>query len=259
MRDHYEILGVPENASPAWIEREYSKRVAHINQNMQLDTRARAKQLRELETAYATLSDDKKRAIYDAEVEKKRERREALRPRALLRRFALPTIVLLIVAGVAANYLHQQRQAEEIRQAEEQERLAAQKRAEEAAAARAAREQAARAEAEARRLADGARLRQAQEERERDLATQKFVTDPAFIRRQEAERAEQARIQAELDTRRRNIESVRVDSDTTRQRQELDRQRRFLEQMKQEEELALKRRAEAALRAQQRENQPRTP
>jgi curved DNA-binding protein CbpA len=256
MRDHYETLEVPENASAAWIEREYNKRVERTRHDSKLDERHRAKRLSELETAYATLSDDKKRAAYDAEIEKKRERREAMRPRALLKRLMLPVIALLIIGGVAGNYFYQQHQAEAFRIAEEQERQAAQKRAEEAAVARAQREQADRVEAEARRQADEARLRLEQEQRTRDLATQKFVTDPAFVRQQAAERAEQARVQAILDERRRNIEGVRSDPDAVRQRQELERQRRFLEQMKQEEELAQKKRAEAALRAQQRESAP---
>jgi nitrate reductase NapE component len=255
MRNFYDILGIPENASEAWITREYNKRLDGIQQDTTLNDKARERALRELNNAYETLASSAQRAAYDDQLHRERERREALQPRALLRRALWPLIILAVVGGIGSAFWfqHQQKIAETARI--EQERIDAARRAEEATAEQARREALERNEAEARRQELEAKRLAAQEQRERELRSQAFVIDPEFVKRQTQERAEQARVQAELDERRRRIEGVRNDPVAQRNRQELDRQARFLEQMRQEEELAARKRSEAAQRA----NQPTAP
>ena len=63
-RDYYEVLGVPRNASPDDLKSAFRKlaRQYHPDVNKAADAEERFKEINE---AYAVLSDDQKRAAYD--------------------------------------------------------------------------------------------------------------------------------------------------------------------------------------------------
>ncbi|MEM4237956.1 MAG: DnaJ domain-containing protein, partial [Candidatus Nitrosocaldaceae archaeon] len=64
MRDYYEILGVDRNASKDEIKQAYRKLALkyHPDRNKSPDA---AERFKEISEAYAVLSDDEKRKIYD--------------------------------------------------------------------------------------------------------------------------------------------------------------------------------------------------
>lgn len=62
MKDYYEILGVPPNASKAYIK-EVFRKLAHIYHP---DKGGNERKFKEINEAYQTLSDDRKRAEYDS-------------------------------------------------------------------------------------------------------------------------------------------------------------------------------------------------
>ncbi|MBR57433.1 MAG: hypothetical protein CMH54_05165 [Myxococcales bacterium] len=71
MKTHYEVLGVPKDASPEEIARAYKKLVAQYHpdrhQGHDLEDLAKDK-LVELNEAYEVLSDPNKRRIYDQQI-----------------------------------------------------------------------------------------------------------------------------------------------------------------------------------------------
>jgi hypothetical protein len=250
MRSFYDILEIPETASAAWVERAFHKLRADAEKDAALSDRARDKRLSEIHLAYETLVSDAKRSAYDANLDEARARREAREPRALAKRFLLPAILIVVASVIALQLWRNHQIGVELRAQAEQDRIAAEQRAAALEADRIKRAADAQKEIEARRAEDENRARLAEQNRANEASTQSFVVDPEFVKRQAAERAEQARVQAELEERRRRIMGVAAPSEAQiRNRQELDRQARFLEQMRVEEEQARMKRAEAARKA----------
>ena len=54
MRDYYELIGVPENASEAWIERAHRSALEALEKNTALKPTQQKKALAELDTALST-------------------------------------------------------------------------------------------------------------------------------------------------------------------------------------------------------------
>lgn len=63
-RDYYEVLGVPRGASAEDLKRAYRKKARETHPDVNADPNA-ADRFKEINEAYAVLSDDKKRAAYD--------------------------------------------------------------------------------------------------------------------------------------------------------------------------------------------------
>ena len=120
-RDHYDILDIPENASHAWIEKAYQKRLLALESNTALKAKKRVAALAEISEAYRVLGDDGVRLAYDAELLKIRE--TANEPSALVKmvRMALLVGLPLIAAG---TYFYMDSQAKARVQQERAEQIA---------------------------------------------------------------------------------------------------------------------------------------
>lgn len=66
MKDYYEILGVPEDASVDDIKRKYRELVKQFHPDLNKGDEEAAKRMAEINEAYQVLTDPKKRAEYDA-------------------------------------------------------------------------------------------------------------------------------------------------------------------------------------------------
>ncbi len=66
MKNYYEILGVPENASQEEIRKKYRELVRKYHPDINKNNPEAAKKMAEINEAYQVLSDPKKRAQYDA-------------------------------------------------------------------------------------------------------------------------------------------------------------------------------------------------
>ncbi len=66
MKNYYEILGVPENATQEEIRKRYRELVKKYHPDINKDNPEAAKKMAEINEAYQVLSDPKKRAQYDA-------------------------------------------------------------------------------------------------------------------------------------------------------------------------------------------------
>ena len=64
MSDYYSVLGVPRDASPEQIKKAYRKLAMTYHPDV-ADDPASAERFKEIGEAYAVLSDDKKRQMYD--------------------------------------------------------------------------------------------------------------------------------------------------------------------------------------------------
>lgn len=226
-RDLYDILEIPQSATPAWIKRSHALRRAAVEADSGMTAPQRALELQAIDAAFETLSHAGRREAYDRKLE------ERSHPPETRSRFAVllsPGVLAfaflcLVAAGVYYHgYNAQQtalriererieadnaRFAKEIALREEREQLAAQERAE-------------------ARQRQQEQLQRSQTERERrELERWQRNTASDIVREQrEQERADQ-RARAEADQAeyrdRRNQEERRL-----RAIQELERQKRFL-------------------------------
>lgn len=246
--DLYEILGVPENASEAWIDRAFGAARERLEQNTKLDASKRQAELRLLENAHETLSQTESRAHYDAELEK---RREAAASGGVAARLRLVVVLMVLVALAGGSWYWQQRREEQRIQVE-RERVAAEQ-AEQARLRlieeqRKLSEERLEREALERQKEEEKRLELAREQRAQDVLSQRYVVDDRYEKAQRDKKTEAERVQ------RANDDLLRERFELEKQRRlaqiELERTRRFIEQRDQEESFAAQQR-QAAERARQ--------
>jgi curved DNA-binding protein CbpA len=255
MKDHYGILGVPENAAQAWIDREYKKRVDALNGDSRLKAADRQKSLDALADAHAVLSNPASRQVFDAELAASRESGSG--SSSLMGRLAVPIIAVLLLALGGGYYYYQQEQKRIIAEEQERERIAEEKRAAERAAEAKRREAAAVAEAEARRVAEEQRLRDAAAAREVEMQSQQFVAGKPLPRPKTAEELREERLSQFGKVIERRMDQIEEDRRRFQSQEELRRQQRFLEQRQREEDQAVRDRANAARNAEFRDRQNR--
>jgi hypothetical protein len=240
-RDHYEVLGVPENATEPWIRRAYQTAQERIAADAGLSDADRAAAVGELESAFRTLTSSSARDAYD---DKLRRAREAQGNGAggLMDRLKSPTtwiaIGLVIVIGGGWYWQHAREQAQ-LRA--EQERVAS-----EQAEQRRMVEVEERRKREKQRLLDEIRAQKEAEEnqhqlsmeaRQADMQKKQFVADDRYIAPQQqqlnnfADRTDAWRRQSE-EQRQRYEEEMNL----RRAQAEVERQRRYLEQKEREEQ-----------------------
>jgi hypothetical protein len=245
--DLYEILGVPENAGEAWIDRAFGTARERLEQNTKLDPTKRQSALQVLENAHRTLSQPESRAVYDAELEKERE---AAASGGLVARLRLIVAVLILVSIAGGGWYWQQLR-EEQRIQFERERVAAeqaeQRRLAASAEQRRLSEERLEREALERQKEEEKRLELAREQRAQDALSQRYVVDDRYEKAQRDKRTEAERAQRANDELRERFE---LEKQRQRAQVELDRARRFIDQREQEENLAVQQR-QAAERARQ--------
>ena len=216
-RDFYDILDIPENASPTWIVRAYQKRLLAIEQDASLKAKKRAASIAEINEAHRILTDAALRTAYDAELLQAREAANKPSPMSLVLRIALIVGIPLVGIGTyhyfdsQAKARAQQEQAEQA--AENQRQEAQRKRIENERLAAIERDRLERVKAEQERI-ENQRLAHDEE-----MRTRRFIAAPTLeqIARDKlvAEAAERTRqMQDELDRRKAQAE--------------LERQKRFL-------------------------------
>lgn len=216
-RDFYDILDIPENASPNWIVRAYQKRLLAVEQDSSLKAKKRVTALAEINEAYRVLADADLRVAYDAEILQKRE--AANGPSRVTSWLRIALLVLLPL-GALGTYLYFEQQAkarvqqEQAEQAAESQRQNAQRqKIEIERQAMIERDRLERAKADQDRIEN---QRQASED---EMRNKRFVAGPTLeqIARDKAtaEAAERSR-QAQEEVDRRKSQA------------ELERQKRFL-------------------------------
>jgi curved DNA-binding protein CbpA len=262
MQNHYETLGVPENASPAWIQRQYQKLVDEAQQNTSLADAERIATIAKLTTARDVLADAAKRDEYDQQLQAAHAKASG---GGALKRAIVPLVLLGIVGLAGAAYWQQMEQKRIYQEQEARERALEAQRAEMRAAEAKRRQEMLLAEAETRRAEEEERLRIAREQREQELKTEQYVAGKAFVptvktaadlreERQKRYQDYQQRVLSEWEERLRRAESER---EAAAARAELNRQKNFLEQQRYEEDMAARQRAEAARRAERATQPPR--
>ncbi len=262
MQNYYETLGVPENASVAWIQRQYQKLVDEAQQNAALTDAERNASIAKLTEARDVLGDADKRDAYD-------QRLQAAHAKSagggLLKRAMVPFVLLAIVGLAGAAYWQQLEQKRIYQEQEARERILEAQRAETRAIEAKRRQEMLIAEAETRRAEEEERLRVAREQREQELKSEQYVAGKAFVptvktqtelreERQKRYQDYQQRYMSEWEERLRRAET---DREAAAARAELNRQKNFLEQQRYEEDMAARQRAEAARRAERATQQPR--
>jgi curved DNA-binding protein CbpA len=257
MKDHYQILGVPENAAANWIEREYQKRVAAINGDEKLKPDAKQKSLSAIEDSYNVLSNAAARQVFDAELAAFRDKKETSGSGAAFRKYTIPALIIAAVAVGGAFFWHQQEQKRVFLEEQARERAAEEKRAADRAAETRRREELAIKEAAERRKAEDERILQMQAQREEEMKTQQFKAGGPVVPRvktaQELYDERRSRVEDAAVNSLRNLDAAiqRAEADraTQRAQQDVERQRRFVEQQRMEEERAAAARAAAARNA----------
>jgi hypothetical protein len=254
MKNHYEVLGVPENAAPAWIEREYKKRIDAVKSDSRLNSSAREKAIASLDESYAVLANAANREIFDAEFAAMREAKENSGMGAMLRRFGIPVVMIALAAGGGMFYMNQQEKKQLLILEQERERAAEIKRAEVRAAEAKRLEELTLLEAETRRKAEEERLQQAQAQRETEMKAEQYVAGKTFVPRvkTQAELREESnqRFTDWVEKRGRDIEARQAQNEEESRlaaaRAEVARQQRFIDNSRREEDQAARRRANAS-------------
>ena len=229
-RDLYDILDIPQSASPAWVKRAHEMRREAVNADAGLSDKQRSLELLALDEAFRTLSNAGRREAYDRKLHGSRDPGHAH-----------PLIALLVSPGMlafaflcllAGGVYYHSYNVEQGRLRVEQERIAAEN-------ARFAKELAQREEREqlaAQQLAETRRKQQEQltrtqfERDRRDLDKwQRNVAHDMEREQRELERAEQrAREEAEHEEYRGRMQE---EERRLRAIQELERQKRFLREL----------------------------
>ncbi|MFN6168525.1 MAG: hypothetical protein ACK5YU_12490 [Burkholderiales bacterium] len=258
MQNHYETLNLPENASEAWIMRQYQKLVEVAEQDSALDETERSAMISRLTNAKIALTDVMSRQSHDDELALWRGKRQRS---GSLKGIALPGALATIVALVGGLWWQQIEKTRVLQAQIQLERAAEAKRVEEAAQEAKRRQDLLVAEAEARRVEEEERLRVAQEQRAAELKTEQYVPGKAFVptlktqaeireERQQRYQESQRRMASEFEEGMRRAETERNSAAALA---EIARQNRYLEQQRIEEERAAARRARAAAEAERRE------
>ncbi len=221
-KDLYQLLDVPENASPTGITRVYEQRVLAVETDPSLSDKQRAARLVELGAAHRVLSNTVRRADYDAT--RLRDRESAARAaeqRQARRKFMLMVGLPLLAGGGYWVYAQHQRElADQARQreaAEQEARLQEMQRREDARKAALERE---RLELKA---LEEQRREQERQAHEAELRGKRYEVDtttfksPEQLAREKAAREEAVRRQQQLEELDRNRALL-----------ELERQKRFL-------------------------------
>jgi len=254
MNNHYETLGIPENAAVAWIEREYQKQVELVQRDTSVKEKQRQVKLDALANAKDALLDPARRAAHDAQLAAAAEKSQAGSP---LKRFIIPAMLVALVAAAGGLYWQQQETKRQLLVQQERERVAEEARAKEQAAAAERRKDLLAAEALVRQQEEEERLRVAREQREEQMKGEQYVGGKAYVPqvKSQAERREERQRQIQdyrddlvrsYDERRKSLESAR---ELNNARSAVDRQKQFIEQQRYEEDLAARQREIAAKRA----------
>ena len=254
MKNHYETLGIPENAAAAWIEREYQKQVELVKSNTSLKDKQREAKLGELLVAMDELLDPTRRAAHDAQLSVSAQKAQAGSP---IKRWIGPVVLVASVAAAGGLYWQQQEAKRQLFEQQERDRVAEDARAKARAVAAERRKELLEAEALVRQQEEEERLRVAREQRAEQMKGEQYVAGKAYVPyvKSQAELREdrQKQIQdyrdnqaREYDERRKRYESER---ELNSARSAVDRQKQFLERQRYEEELAARQRELAAKRA----------
>lgn len=257
MQNQYETLNLPENASEAWITRQYQKLIEVSEQDSALTDAERSAMMGRLTTAKVVLTDVMARQAHDDELAVSRGKQQR---GGLLKRIALPSALVTIVVLVSGLWWQQVEKTRVLQEQIQRERIAETKRAAAAAQEEKRRQDLLVAEAEGRRVEEEERLRVAQEQRAAELKTEQYVAGKSFVptvktqaelreERQQRYQENQRKMAAQFEEGLRRSES---DRDSAAARAEIARQNRFLEQQRFEEEQAAQRRARAAMEAERR-------
>ncbi len=248
MQDLYELIGVPETASPVWIERSYREARGRLENNTKLAPKQRDAQLAALDSAFATLADAARRAEYDAKLERWREAKAAGGLANRAKQGVAGVLVLAAIGGGIYWYLEKQAERDRFEQERIASELAIKKKLAEIAEQRRLSEERLQREALERQQEEERRLELAREQRAQDSANQRFVVDERYEKAQREKRTEAERVQRQNDELRQRFEIERIRNQA---QVELERQKRFLEQREREEAIAAQQRAGAAARARQ--------
>ncbi len=226
-RDLFDILDVPETATPAWIKRAYALRKQSIIEDGALDSRHRELELGALDEAYRVLSDDNRRSAYLDTLHRQ--------PRPLLPASALSLLLstgmlafyfVCLLSALVFAYQHNQEQA---RIRIEEDRIAAE-------SARATKELENRAQLERERMArsaDNERIRLEQLQRQqferdrRNLDTWQRQAQFA-ARSEEQQRLYAERQQQYLAEQAERRERLEREEERRRALAELERQKRWI-------------------------------
>lgn len=229
-RDLYDILDIPQSASPAWIKRAHEMRREAVSADTTLSDKQRRLELLAIDEAFKTLSSASRREAYDHKLHGVCNPEDAHPLLALVLSPGVLSFAFLCVLGAGVYYYSYN--AEQGRLRVEQERIATEN-------ARFAKELELREEREqqaAQLLADNKRKQQEQmvrtqfERDRRDLDKwQRNVQYDMQREQRDQERAEhQARVEAERAEYRERAEE---ENRRLRAIQELERQKRFLREL----------------------------
>ena len=220
-KDYYDLLQIPENASPTWITRAYEQRLQAIETDVSFGEAKRSAAVAELGAAHRVLSSPLRRADYDAQRLTQRENADETEARrAMLLRTSLFIGLPLLVAGGYLGYDHRQKELDR----QEQLRDLAAREQQLAAATR--REQERQAAQEGDRLEslrlEEERVGRDREAREAEQRSKRFEADTTY------KSAEQlAREQLDRETVRLS-QQAQDEINRNRAALELERQKRFL-------------------------------
>lgn len=259
MQNHYEVLGVAHNATPAVVKIAYEGKLRQLARSDLADDERKEAE-RELERAYVTLSNPAKKQWYD----RKLEEQPAARPASGKGWIAgVAALVILLTAGGAWYSLERTKQRERVRLEEQRLAIEAEK-----ARAQAEIEKARLLETQnAREQSQGYRReveqsRTAERERRYQDAQQRAADDRAF-QSQARERALKTHDERERQ-RQEDRDRRQAEEDRRKAWAEVERQKRFVAEREREEERAradrhYRERRDAAEAARAREAEKRSP
>ena len=220
-KDFYDLLEIPENATPTWITRAYEQRMHVLESDGSRSASQRASMIAELGAAFRVLSSPLRRADYDTQRSKQRVSAErAGSRRANMLRGTLLIGLPLLIAGGYLGYEH--RQMENARQAQlldanerEQQLLGVKRRDEERLAARE------RDRLESLKLEEE-RVERERRAREEEQRNKRFEVDTGYKTPEQLARERMERENYRLR------QQAQDELDRTRAVLELQRQKRFL-------------------------------